>query len=148
VIRRTLFMAALFGRRRGSMMIVVHARHITDDAKDRGPHQCQEQNGCGAPHSHQSTTHRSRSAFPITETEPQSRSLSRYWSSLCTSPARRRRITSASLSPGLLDDGPGPKGLEEVCTPVCRCLRQSSVPVVQKQAQFIAQSEEFLDALS
>jgi hypothetical protein len=62
-------MTALLGRRLDAMMLVVHARHITDRAQNEWAHQCQKQNGCGATHTHQSTILRSRSAFPITETE-------------------------------------------------------------------------------
>ncbi len=69
MIRRTIFMAALLGRRFGPMMLVVQARHITDRAHDRRAQQCDKQNGRSAPHTHHSTTLRSRSAFPITETE-------------------------------------------------------------------------------
>ena len=53
VIRRTLFMAALIARGLGPMMLMEHARHITDRADDRRAQQCHEQNGCGAAHTHQ-----------------------------------------------------------------------------------------------
>ena len=69
VIRRTLFMAALIARGLGPMMLMEHARHLTNRADDQRAQQCHEQNGCGAAHTHQSTTLRSRSAFPFTETE-------------------------------------------------------------------------------
>ena len=69
MLRRALFVAALLGRHLGAMMLVVNARHITDRAEDGWAQQGHKQNGCDAAHSHQSTTLRSRSAFPITETE-------------------------------------------------------------------------------
>jgi hypothetical protein len=63
------FMAALRGRRLRPMMLVKHARHVTHRADNRRAQQCHKQNGCGTAHTHQSTTLRSRSALPITETE-------------------------------------------------------------------------------
>jgi hypothetical protein len=46
------------------MMPVLHACEIAEDARDRRPDLCHEQEGCGAAHTHQSTTLRNRSAFP------------------------------------------------------------------------------------
>ena len=62
-------MAALFGRRRGPIMLVMHAPRATDDAERERHQQRHEQNGRCPPHTHQSTTLRNRNAFPITETE-------------------------------------------------------------------------------
>jgi hypothetical protein len=68
VIRRLLFMAALRARRWGPMMLVLHARHITDRAQDGRAQQCHKQNGRDALHTHQSTTLRRRSASRSSET--------------------------------------------------------------------------------
>jgi hypothetical protein len=64
VIRRALLVAVRRGRSLGRMMLVVHACEIADHAGDRRPNQCHKQEGCGTPHTHQSTTlrHRTRSA--------------------------------------------------------------------------------------
>jgi hypothetical protein len=51
------------------MMLVMHAPRITDAAEYQRHQQRHEQNGRSLPHIHQSTTLRSRSAFPITGTD-------------------------------------------------------------------------------